>query len=287
MGENTSNEQETMSLDDVEVLKAKMELISLKLDQQSTTAGKDNSSDKKAWWTTAVEILALPALVVAILLQVSQTTSNIGVPEKTAAETAKIRTEELKARVELESLIDGLAEKKGEGIAEYREEIEKTIPRLEETIEKLSKIERQSEKWSIEALFALYIVLWIVYVGVSLVFEIISHIWSTILNSVSNMIYGLDSYDPDNPISKKRRKVIERLRKIVPWVHSFLGPVPHLIEWAIRLSIFIALLIPFFDQVSLFLGSNHNFESILESAKSLDLGGVIAKLKSILPQNGF
>ena len=288
MSDQNGNTMGKANDSDFEALNAKLEILSLKLDKQSLTTDQ-KSEAKKAWWTTAIEILGLPALVVAILFQVSQTTSNIGVPEKTAAETAKIRTEELKARAELEQLIDDLAEKKGQGIAEYRNEIEQTIPKLEETIEKLSAIQKQSNKWSIERLFALYIVLWIVYVGVGLVFEIISHVWSALLSSASNYIYGLRTYDEENhkPVAESKRKKIERLQKIMPWVHSLLGPLPYLAEWAIRLSIFVALLIPFFDQILGYLGSSYSFESFYEAAKELDLAKLIAQLKTLLPGQGF
>ena len=41
------------------------------------------------------------------------------------------------------------------------------------------------------------------------------------------------------------------------------------------------------DELGLFIGSNYSFASILESAKSLDLAGIITKLKSMLPSQGF
>src|SRR5262245_3026828 len=85
----------------------------------------------KKWWASAIEILALPAAVIAIVVQLTNASSTVQTTAKTQAETEKIKVEEMKTRVELQKMLDELAETKKKGVTAYRDEIEKTLPQLQ------------------------------------------------------------------------------------------------------------------------------------------------------------
>ncbi|GAB2843264.1 hypothetical protein GCM10027277_08320 [Pseudoduganella ginsengisoli] len=271
----------------LELLATKIDLLATKLERQGADSdGKDKP--KKPWWTVTVEILALPALIVAILFQFTQTTANLRTPEKTAAETEKLRTEELKIRADLALQHETLSEKKGQGTAAYRSELEKALPRLEETITKLGQVQQQSKRWAFDHALVKYLLLWTVFMGIGLFFDIVSQIWHALISSVRNTINAVYLYkhiSGTGPEVEKRRKRQDLARKVYPFLDSLLYPVPHLLNWAVRISIFVAIIIPFFNEMAAYLGSKDTFDSLLLSARQLNVGEAIAKLQAILGRN--
>lgn len=278
----TTENSNSSSRNNFEAIELQLNKLSFQLEKQSLAA-ELKQPEKKNWWTTAIEVLGLPALVIAILVQVGEATSNLGVPEKTQAEIEKTKTEELKARAELTQLLESIAEKKSKGISAYREEIERTLPQLETTLDRLNKIDANQNRWFLQEALAKYLLLWVVLFGVNLFFDLIIQVWSTILNTISNSIYALSW---TNQSSEQFRIRIQRLHRIMPWFHSILGPIPNLCNWAVRVSIFIALVIPFFNELAMHLGSKENFESIFSHLRHLDIVGTITLLKNMLFSSG-
>jgi hypothetical protein len=225
-----------------------------------------------------LEFLALPAAILAIVFQIAQTTGSVQTQEKTAAETQKIKTEEIKTRAELEQLLDSLAEKKQKGVAAYKDEIEKTLPKLQETVERLKTVEGQSNRFLIQSVLAKYVILWILFHAIGLVFDIFSQLWSTLLSSGAMAIFSRKLKNGDEKSREKR----ERTRRFATWAVAILGPVPSILRWSIQLSIFIALMIPLFNEVSHILGSDLTFANVFASAKALRIGEAIGKVKMIL-----
>lgn len=269
------------------LIKEHLKLLSEKIDNAKAQSGAEKSEKGKAWWTTVVELLGIPAVVVAILVQVNQISDSKGTPEKTFAETEKVKIESLKTRAELEGILNDLAEKKQAGVAAYKAQIEETLPKLESTLQRLHDIEQKSHESTLQRILSVYVSMWIVYAALSLFFEILGHIWAALLNSLSNTLYTLNDYDPDKPRNPTREKRIRKLQRLIPWIHSLFGPLPSIIHWAIRVSIFVAILIPFFDQISHLLGSNETFGSLTAAAKQGDVPSVIARLKELLLGSGI
>jgi hypothetical protein len=202
----------------------------------------------------------------------------VGTSAKTAAETEKIKVEEIKTRAELQQLLDSIAEKRQNGAEAYKDEIEKTLPKLQETVERLKAVEAQSNRFLIESVLAKYVVLWIIFHAVGLVFDIFSQLWSTLLSSGIMAIFNRKPKDRDD----KSREKSERLRRLSSWAVAVLGPVPSVLRWSIQLSIFIALMIPLFNEASRALGSDITFHAVFESAKALRIGEAIGKVRMIL-----
>lgn len=268
----------------IEALSTRIEILTLKLEKQSLDS-PDKDKPKKSWWTTAVEIVGLPAAILAILFQFSQTAVNFSQPAKTAAETEKIRTEELKLRVELQKQLDELSEKKTKNVTAYEKEFENALPRIEETISKLNQVQQQSSSLSLDRSIAKYLVIYVVFFGIGLFFSIVSHVWSTLLSSIRNSIYAFYMYkriegDPKSQDHARKRR--ERIQKILPFADSILSQVPYIAEWSVRVAVFVALLIPFFNELAVYLGSTETYDSIMQSVRSANVGEAIARVKNML-----
>ena len=277
MPDTESTELKNIVQSELQPIAQKLEILTLKIEKQAleASAKAGTAAPAKAWWLTVVEFLALPAAIMAIVFQITQTTGNVQSQEKTAAETQKIRTEEIKTRAELEQLLDTIAEKKQKGVEAYRDEVEKTLPKLQETVERLKSLDAQSNRMFIESALAKYIILWVIFHAISLVFDILTQVWATLLSSSVVTFYNRRPKKGDE-------EKFEWRRKFVSWAVPVLSPIPSILRWSIQLSIFIALMIPLFDEVSRLLGSNLTFDSVFESAKALRISEAIGKVKTIL-----
>ena len=265
-----------------ELLERKIELLELEQKKKDLEAAIKAPS-AKPWWTSAVELLALPAAILAIVFQMTQTTGSITDQEKTEAETAKIRIEEVKTRAELAGILDELAEKKGKGVETYRQEVEQTLPKLQETIDRLNIIEQKANRATIETILIKYVLLWILFHAIGLFFDIVSQVWSTMLASTAMVVFNRRPKEGESENAYKRRR---RVQNIAQWLVALLSPVPSILRWSMQLSIFIVLMIPLFNEASFALGSSVTFDSIIGTAPSMELSETLGKIKTILFGSG-
>ncbi|WP_457798922.1 hypothetical protein [Methylocystis sp. S23] len=266
-----------------DILARKIELLELELKKRDVEAAA-KSPAAKPWWSSLVEILALPAAIIAIVFQLTQMSGNVQTEAKTEAETSKIRVEEIKTRAELQEILDTLAEKKQKGVVAYRDEIEKTIPKLQETVDRLRTANLLAAPGLLGRSLAKFVLLWILIHAVSLAFDVISQIWGAFISSLSifsngmaeKLVKGRDKYG--NVDYKK----VNKIRSMISLFTVMLSFVPSILRWSIQISIFLALFIPLFDEIILALGSNRSFNEVLTLAKQYDLSGMLAVMKEIL-----
>ncbi len=262
----------------VQALTQKLEILSLKLEKQALES-QMKAPASKPWWGTLLEFLALPAAILAIVLQITQTSGTFETQEKTVAETEKIRTEEIKTRVELQQLLDSIAEKKQKGVQAYRDEVERTLPQLKAAVERLQALESQSSRFSIGISLTKFVILWVVFHAVDLAFDVLAQVWATLLSGTAIAVFNRKEASKEGRRDRIRR---ERMQRFMTWSVTVLSPVPSILRWSIQLSIFIALVIPLFDELAKLLGSNVTFISVFESAKALKIGEAIGKIRIIL-----
>ncbi|MGJ7488600.1 hypothetical protein ACSFA2_25265 [Variovorax sp. LT2P21] len=263
------------------------EIASLRLEQEKRDLERqrrelEESKKKppaKPWWASALEILALPAAVIAIVVQFTNASSTVQTTAKTEAETAKIKVEEIKTRVELQKMLDDLAETKKKGVTAYREEIERTLPQLQQTIERLRVVESQSKAAALERSIAKYILLWVLFHFVSLIFDIVSQVWSALWSSVSALVSTVRFKNQDGREDYDRQR---RLSNVTRWAQLVLYPVPSVLRWSLQLSIFIALVIPLFNEVALAIGSRTSFDVVVAQARQLEVGAALSTMKQLL-----
>lgn len=266
-----------------EVLRLERKIEILELEQKRRDLEVEKRQAPKPWWTSAIEFLALPAAIIAIVVQLTGALGTVTEQEKTKAETEKIRTEEVKTRAELQGIVDDLAEKKRKGVESYRSEVEKALPQLESTLAKLKSINTESDKAVLQTILPKYILLWIAFHAVGLLADVISQIWSAMLSSVAIAIFTRRRDKKLTRAQELRWRTIERGTQ---WSVAILGPAPNILRWSIQLSLFVALMIPLFDETAHLLGSSFVFEDLLDSAKSADLQGILLKLQNILFKAG-
>lgn len=233
----------------------------------------------KPWWASVAEILALPAAIIAIVVQFTSASSNVQTAAKTEAETEKTKVDTIKTRVELQKMLDDLAETKKKGVVAYREEIERTLPQLQQTIERLRVVESQSKAVTLDRSLAKYILLWVLFHFVGLIFDIVTQVWAALLSSISTLTSSIRFKTKDGRVDYDRQL---RVANFTRWVHLVLFPVPSVLRWSLQLSIFIALVVPLFDEVSLAIGSRTSFDVVLAQARQLDVGAALSTMKQLL-----
>lgn len=263
-----------------EIASLRLEQDRRELDRQRRELEESKKSPPaKPWWASALEILALPAAVIAIVVQFTNASSTVQTTAKTEAETAKIKVEEIKTRVELQKMLDDLAETKQKGVTAYREEIERTLPQLQQTIERLRVVESQSKAVALERSLAKYVLLWVLFHFVGLIFDIVSQVWSALLSSVSTLVRTIRFKGKDGREDYERQR---RLSNVLQWAQLVLYPLPSILRWSLQLSIFIALMIPLFNEVSIAIGSRTSFDIVMEQARHLEVGAALSTMKQLL-----
>lgn len=266
------------STPDSTLLAKKIELLELEQRKRELMEAT-RAPSAKPWWESAIAFLGLPATILAIVFQLTQTSDTVQTTAKTAAETAKLRVEEVKTRVELQNMLEDLAETKKKGVSAYREEVERTIPQLQQTVERLRLIESQSGAALLERSLAKYVLLWVLFHFVGLVFDVVFEVWSALLNGISTFLYGLRLKNKDGQEDHKRRA---RLLAYTSWTNLILRPVPNVLRWSLQLSIFFVLMVPLFNEVALSLGAKIPFEAVMLQAKNLEIGEALSTMKQIL-----
>jgi len=210
-----------------------------------------------------------------MFFQYRQATEIPGNRAKTAAETNKIATEELKARAELQEILDRLEEKKAVNNASYTHELQQSLPKLQQAIQRLQQLDQQQIASASSNLIAKYLVVWALLLGLGLVFQIVNHFWYAIISSGASFLH---SWTEDKPPPKWRRRLARRFSIVQPMLY----PIPSILHWAVELVLFTALVIPFFDSIAKMLGSSVTLDSIILSAKHFDIGEAVRKAQSLV-----
>jgi len=78
-----------------ELVLAKLETLTAKLERLETRA-QSPSKEPQSWWVIAAQLLALPALIVTMYFQLSQSGAQRETADLSRAQTLKTQTEELK-----------------------------------------------------------------------------------------------------------------------------------------------------------------------------------------------
>ncbi len=262
----------------LELLTAKLDGLASRVDSVSTkvdlAAIKASlpTEQTKPWWTTLTAILGIPALIFVMYLQFSQGGEAKANTQKSLAETEKARTEELKARTELQTELETLAEKKSQGIASYQKQLNESLPKLEQTIERLNAANLAKQEMNRDLLVQ-FVVLWIFMWGIGLLFDLISIVWDSAISIPLGVFYSL---------RLSQSKVSERIRRMVNVIVPVLSPVPRILRVAVEISIFFALFAPLFDQVSATTGSATKFERVAHSVRAVRLGDAVAQVRKVL-----
>jgi hypothetical protein len=259
----------------IEQLKLTVDSLNNKIDKLSNDLGGNKKPEKEVskletWIKNLSLLLGIPGIIVALIFQLSQTKGSAALTEKTLAETEQIKINTLKQKTDI--VLDSLINLKTQNLQEYKTIINSELPKLRETISQLEKvnIQRQNQNTVFK-----YIVVYIVFVGVGFFFSMVSTFWSSLLGVLMRFIYKKtqDSY------KHKGQKRLKNFAEIGLYV---LGPLPTILELFVGLSLFIALLIPLFNETAVLLGSNTNFSDVFENVKSWNFSEAVKQIREIL-----
>lgn len=243
----------------------------LELQKQLLDAKKPEEK-QQPWWVTLTTFLALPALLVVMFLQFNQAGSERQDVKQSQAEAQLAITQELKARADLEITLSDLERKKAKGVAEYQAALDAAVPQLQSL---LSQLER-SRAGSNSTLFLYkFVILWAVWHGLGMVFNIIHSLWNATVGLVTGAVF---SYHRHGRPSAR----LTRIRTIVQFAIPALYAVPSILNWAVHIFVFAALIVPLFNEVAVALGSQTTFTSIVESARALNLGEAVEKIRGVI-----
>jgi hypothetical protein len=263
---------------ETELLKRRLELLELEQRKQLLGAGAD-ASTQKTWWGRAIQFLTFPAAVLAIVLQLTQASGDIKTQANTDAETVKAKADTAKSLLETEKLQLELAELRHKGTAVPRAELEKLVPRLEASVAQLRTLQSRVQSATIVQSLGKFVVLWILFHAIGLISDVLQQVWGPML--AGGYFYALRQQDRED-LSDRERRRLRVVRRVGQWTVMVLGPVPNVLRWSLQLSIFVALMIPLFDEVIRGLGSSMTFESVIAHARSLELGEALASLKAAM-----
>lgn len=255
----------------LETLASRIDGVSSKVEAASAKADLPKEQ-KQPWWTTLTAILGIPGLILLMYLQFSQGGEATANTQKSIAETEKIHTEELKARADLQAQLEVLAEKKSQGFASYQKELNETLPKLQQTIERLNATNLARQQLNRD-LLTQYVLLWIFIWGIGLVFDLISVVWNGAISVALGLFYSL---------SERDTRFTRRIRKIVNVAMPVLSPAPHILRLAVQVIIFFALFRPLFDQVAASTGSNVRLHNVSQSIRALRIGEAVSQVRSTL-----
>jgi hypothetical protein len=253
----------------VDNLTNKIDKLSFDLTNKKGDKEKEGSKFEN-WIKNLSLLLGIPGIIIALIFQLSQTKGSDALTEKTKAETEQIKMNTLKQKTDI--VLDSLINLKTQNVQEYKTIINNELPKLRETITQLEKVNVQRQNQN--TVFK-YIVLYIAFVGIGLIFSIFSTFWSSLLNVLMRIVYKRtkDSY---------KHKGQERLRNFAEIGLYILGPLPTILDFFIRISLFVALLIPLFNETAILLGSNITFDNVWQNVRHWNFSEAVQQLKSIL-----
>ncbi|OOG11272.1 hypothetical protein [Pseudomonas sp. C9] len=262
---------ETPPGSETERLKLRIEVLELELRKQSATPPLDS------WWAKWINFLILPAAILGIVLQLTQASGDIKTQTKTDAETIKTKAETTKSLLETEKLQIELAELRQKGTAVPREEFEKLVPRLEASVGQLRTFQSQVQAIAFIQTLGKFIILWILFHAIGLIFDIFNQFWGPMV--VGSYMFAIR--DRDN-LTARQRQYQKIVRKAGQWLVMALNAIPEVLRWSLQLSIFVALMIPLFNEVIRGFGSSLTFDTVIVQAQDLGIGQALAELKAIL-----
>lgn len=271
MSDNSNNDQALKNTLDslaIEIKQLKLKIEESK--QQDKNKEKETTSTKfENWIKNLSMLLGIPGIIVALLFQINQAKGSDAQVEKTRAETEQIRLNTLKQKTEF--ILDTLINNKTKNIEEYKTLINKELPKLNQTI---LQLEQATIRQQNQNLFFKYIILWIVFIGIGFFTGIVSTFWSSLLNVSRQLIY-----QRLRSVNSKRQQKFFNAAEISM---NFLSPLPTIIDLFLRLSLFIALLIPLFNETALLLGATTDFSQVFDKIKNWQFSQAVQELKTIL-----
>ena len=268
----------------LELLELELKKVQLRADTDRLEAAQKKLEEErknpalKPWWQKLVDLLALPTAVVALASGIITASGTVQTQKKTAAETAQI-TQSINKPAETQKLATDLAEKQKEGPGAYGQAATQNAGKIQEALQRLNQIDTHANATSPATIFTKFILIWILFHVVSLVFDIISQVWSMMMNSLNLTANYWTNKRRDDNASFERRF---RLQRLVSATSILLSQAPNIVRWSIQLSIVVTLLAPFFDEIALQSGSPVRFAEIMREAKHLQFGAMLATMSHAL-----
>jgi hypothetical protein len=265
-----------------DLLLARLEVVTANLDKLDAkierVESKQVAKEPQNWWTLAAQILALPALIITMYMQINQGGESKQAAVLTQAQVAKTQAEELKTRAELQELLEKLSRSKETDARVYKQQLDRLLPQIDAALTTLTKLNVTSGAKATQDVLARYLLIWVFLTAIGITFSIIGFFWNSLFVVATTTLQALRP-DYDAPEAARRRfRRIEKFQRFLP----VLIPLPGIAHIAVDITIFGAVLIPLFDLLAKEMGSPITFGSILSNLWRLRFGDAIEALRRVV-----
>jgi len=276
-----------------ELLKAHMELALTKIDALAARIEKPgNEKDKaadekdKPWWTSATAFLALPTAALGLWIAFNQITQHPFDLAKTTAETAKIRSEDTKLRLDIQAQLEAEVAKLREvhlrGTKETDAQLQEAVASLSSHVSRLAELDKTAHALDVSVLYKALVV------GT---FSTCLFLMLSVLSATANWVQGVSAVLVQSVIRRK----IDRLpyeaqeksrwrawERRIPFIVMTSSTLMSVLRITLEVVIFASLSVPLFDLAMQGLGSPLRFEAVWLELRALHFGAAFAKVTSAL-----
>jgi hypothetical protein len=267
------------------------------------------TASAKPWWATLTEFLALPAIIILMFMQFTEGNVNRMTPAQIEAQIAASRAAEAKDRAETQEVLDRLQVARSSG---SQKEFQKSIADLQSRLDHLGSASTKlaSGKTVIET----FVLLWIVNMVVGLGLDVLHYLWGMLTGLVFSLSNTLISRHEDRMYQRReagyrsaeglsgesvrqaRDKVeaevqasrdrMRFLRGALTYFGVLSSVVVNLVSWSVRVAVFLALFVPFFDMLLRSTGSSASLAWTLEPVRGLDFAAFLDRAQSVVFGSG-
>jgi hypothetical protein len=262
-----------------QLLLAKLDTITARLDTfDARSQQRTPTTEREPWWATVTKFLGLPAAAIALLLNVTTVRHDSYETDKLAAETSKIKTDELKTRADLAQQLDALDKSRAAGTAAYRAELEATLPKIEDSLARLRVLNESARLTDTSVLYKSLIVATFIST-VWLMISVLSTVWGSLSTLIFVSVYQTTERANDRG---KRFQWFEKWKGRLPLIVGIWSSFWSIGRKWLEVFLFLALTIPLFNLATHALGSSLTLQDVSQDLIHLRLTEALDKIRDVL-----
>jgi len=226
----------------------------------------------EGWIKNITLLLSIPGIIVVLFIQLRQPENVKADTESKLADARQKNAQALKTEQEIKFALDTVLNQKSKEAEAYRDLLNDKLPQLQDVVTRFENANLQKQN---QQLIYKYIIVWVIFVGLGWFFGLFSTFWSSLIGAT--YFFFLRRSD-----KIKNNKSRERTRNISQYLMLILSPLPTIIKIIIEISIFVAVMIPIFNETAALLGSDKSFTDVLQNFSHFEINKAIDDVRSIL-----
>ena len=169
------------------------------------------------------------------------------------------------------------------------------LPKIDAAYQRLQDLSITQPRFETWNLLLKALLIWATLTALNLFFHVFHNVWNLLTDGAMSALHLMQPSYPDrsqftnesayNEAYERYEKKGKKLRQAV-WVAFAVGvplrALPGFFDWVIRVFIFIALTLPFAEQIAISIGSQIQLVEVFESAAHFNFGEAISKLRLMI-----